>query len=124
MHEIGVGDIVICNYGKFNGDIEKGVFLVLYTETKDSRYLEKRTNITVAKITTNNFYGDSYVVSLRQGEGNLKQNSLVSLSKIHTFALPQVEGYIGTLGKSEMISVYKQYHNFVTETEKQVLHVC
>lgn len=116
------GDIILASYGKFDGTTGSGIFLVLYCESSDRRYASNiRDNVICAKITTNNLLGDSYVVRLRQGEANIKEESLVNISKLHVLANNQVIRVIGTLNQGKMTMIYKEYHNFNSEIERQLL---
>ena len=62
------GDIVCVSYGDFNGDTRVGLFLIIYNEKQDRHYSSNHSNILCAKLTTNIFQGDGYVVRLYKGD--------------------------------------------------------
>lgn len=115
------GDIILANYGKFDGNNGVGLFVILYCEAYDRRYISNKDNVICAKITTNNLLGDSYVVRIRQGEANIKEESLVNISKLHVLANNQITRIIGSLSPNKMTMIYKEYHNFNSEIERQIL---
>lgn len=118
-----VGDVICANYGKFSGETAVGIFLIIYSEKQDRIYSDGHSNYNAVKITTNNFQGDSYVVRIYQGDGNLEQNCLVNLSKVHTLSRDQVYKKLGTLKSSTMLNVYKELREFNNEVESQIMEM-
>lgn len=116
-----VGDIVCANYNDFNGDKKIGIFLIIYSERQDRLYTNGHTNLTCAKVTTNNLLGNGYTVRLRQGEGNIENDCIINLSKLHTLTKEQVYKRIGHLGSNTMFSVFKEMRSFTRELEEQLL---
>lgn len=118
-----VGDIVCISYGDFKGDKRVGIFLIIYSERQDRSYSSAHSNIICAKLTTNNFQGDSYVVKINKGEANLQEDCLVNLSKIHTFTNERAYKLIGTLDSKRMTQVFKEMHKFNSEMEAQIMEM-
>lgn len=118
---IGVGDIVCATYGKFDGENAVGIFLIIYDEKRDRIYSSGHSNVVAAKITTNNFMGDSYTVRLYEGDGGLDKSSLINLSKLHTFTRDQIYKKLGTLRPDIMLRVFKELRNFNNEVEAQIM---
>lgn len=115
------GDIVCATYGDFNGEKRVGVFLVIYSERFDRIYTSGHTNLTCAKITTNNLLGNSYTVRIKKGDANMDNECLVNLSKLHTFTKEQVYKTIGTVNADTMLKVFKEVRAFNNEVEQQLL---
>lgn len=119
-----VGDVVCCDYCDFEGEKRVGIFVIVYNEQYDRKYTGGHSNITVAKITTNNFVGNSYTVPLRKGDAGLDSSCLINLSKLHTFKQEQAYKLIGRLNKQQMTSLFKEYRKFLNESLDQILERC
>lgn len=117
------GDIVCISYGDFNGDKRVGIFIILYSEKQDRNYSSNHTNIICAKLTTSNPQGDSYVVKLHKGEGNLQEDCFVNLGKIHTFTYERAYKKIGSLAPTKMSKVFKEFRRFNQEIESQLMEL-
>ena len=117
------GDIVCVSYGDFNGDKRVGIFLILYNEKQDRSYSSNHTNVVCAKLTTNNFQGDSYVVRLYKGESGLQDDCFVNLSKLHTFTYERIYKRIGNLSPSRMVKIYKELQKFHNEMNAQLMEL-
>lgn len=116
-----VGDVVCANYNKFTGEETVGIFLIVYSEKQDRLYTTGHTNLTCAKITTNNLLGNSYTVRLKAGEANLDSDCIVNLSKQHVFTKEQIYKKLGTISANSMFNVFKELRAFNNETEQQIL---
>lgn len=115
------GDIVCVSYGDFNGEKRVGIFLILYNEKQDRSYSSGHSNIVCAKLTTNNFQGDGYVVRLYKGDSGLQEDCFVNLSKLHTFTNERAYKHIGRLEPSRMVKVFKELIKFHQEMENQIM---
>lgn len=115
------GDVVCVSYYNFDNKPAVGIFLILYSERFDRLYTNGHTNITCAKITTNNLLGDSYTVRLRKGVANLETDCLVNISKQHTFTKEQAYKKLGTLDDNTMFNVFKELREYNEEVENQIL---
>ena len=117
------GDIVCLSYGDFTGNRRVGVFLILYNEKQDRSYSSSHSNIICAKLTTNNFRGDSYVVRLHKGDSGLQEDCLVNLSKLHTFTNDRAYKLIGRLEPKDMSRVFKEFMKFQQEISNQIMEL-
>lgn len=116
-----VGDIVCANYNGFNGEEKVGIFLIVYSEKQDRMYTNGHTNLTCAKVTTNNLLGNGYTVRLKQGEANLETDCIINLSKQHVFTKEQVYKKLGSISANSMFKVFKEIRAFNNEVEQQIL---
>ena len=118
---MSAGDIVTASYNGFEGEPKIGIFLIIYNERDDRKYTSGHTNINCVKITSNNFLGNSYVVRLRPGDGNLDKDCIINLSKVHVLAKTQIHKKIGHLNSQIMLNVFKELREFNNEVERQVI---
>lgn len=116
-----VGDIVCAKYNGFNGEEKVGIFLIVYSEKQDRMYTNGHTNLTCAKVTTNNLLGNGYTVRLKQGEANLETDCIINLSKQHVFTKEQVYKKLGSISANSMFKVFKEIRAFNNEVEQQIL---
>ena len=127
IHLVGsmyrTGDIVCGSYGDFNGDTRVGLFLVIYNEKQDRHYSSNHSNILCAKLTTNNFQGDGYVVRLYKGDSGLQEDCFVNLSKLHTFTNERAYKLIGRLEPSRMVKIFKEFNKFNQEICNQMMEL-
>ena len=104
-----------------NSPIVKNFFLVVYSEQNDNMTLHKR-NCQELKMTTSvvdeSIYNCSY--SNKKIEF-LNQGGYISCSKLHTFAGNQIIGCLGQMDSETMKKVFKIYHRFQCELERQFI---
>lgn len=121
MKQLKSGNVVICNYINFKGEIKKGLFVVLYDELFDNatnNYL----NFVAVKITTQLDMVGNYTVNLNLEENSFfKQPCLASCSKLHTLHKNQIEGILGQLSESTFKKVYIQTKSFLNEIDRQMI---
>lgn len=117
------GDIVCVSYGDFNGNTRVGLFLIIYNEKQDRHYSSNHSNILCAKLTTNNFQGDGYVVRLYKGDSGLQEDCFVNLSKLHTFTNERAYKLIGRLEPSRMVKIFKEFNKFNQEINNQMMEL-
>ena len=117
------GDIVCISYGDFNGELRVVLFLILYNEKQDRHYSSNHSNILCAKLNTNNFKGDDYVVSLYKGDSGLQEDYFVNLSKLHTFTNERAYKLIGRLEPSRMVKIFKEFNKFNQEINNQMMEL-
>ena len=121
MKQLKSGNVVICNYINFKGEIKKGLFVVLYDELFDNatnNYL----NFVAVKVTTQLDMVGNYTVNLNLEENPFfKQPCLASCSKLHTLHKNQIEGILGQLSESTFKKVYIQTKSFLNEIDRQMI---
>lgn len=121
MKQLKSGNVVICNYINFKGEIKKGLFVVLYDELFDNatnNYL----NFVAVKVTTQLDMVGNYTVNLNLEENSFfKQPCLASCSKLHTLHKNQIEGILGQLSESTFKKVYIQTKSFLNEIDRQMI---
>ena len=119
--KLSVGDVICANYNGFDGEKRVGIFLIVYDERQDRIYTTGHTNLTCAKITSNNLLGNSYTVRIKPGEANLESSCIINLSKMHTFVKEQIYKKLGRLSSNTMFNVFKELRAFNNEMEQQIL---
>lgn len=115
------GTIVSVDYADFEGNIQHGLFCVLYDEQIDSSHNFKN-NFTAIKITTSFNMITSYCVPVTDGKSDklFSRPCMALCSKLHTFDKSQVVGEIGRLHPHTLRQIYKCYRRFITELERQI----
>ena len=104
-----------------NNPIVMNFFLVIYSEQQDSMTMHKR-NYCALKLTTN--IVDEAIYNCKfSNEVNtfMKQSGYVSCSKVHTFDYNQIAGSLGQFDSNTMKKVFKIYHRFQCELERQFI---
>lgn len=121
MKQLKSGNVVICNYINFKGEIKKGLFVVLYDELFDNA-TNNSLNFVAVKITTQLDMVGNYTVNLNLEENSFfKQPCLASCSKLHTLHKNQIEGILGQLSESTFKKVYIQTKSFLNEIDRQMI---
>ena len=121
MKQLKSGNVVICNYINFKGEIKKGLFVVLYDELFDNA-TNNSLNFVAVKITTQLDMVGNYTVNLNLEENSFfKQPCLASCSKLHTLHKNQIEGILGQLSESTFKIVYIQTKSFLNEIDRQMI---
>ena len=104
-----------------NNPVVKNFFLIIYAEQQDSMTMHKR-NYCALKMTTSMV--DEAIYTCRySNEYNqfMKQPGFISCSKVHTFDYNQISGSLGQMDSCTMKKVFKIYHRFQCELERQFL---
>lgn len=115
------GNVVICNYINFKGEIKKGLFVVLYNELYDNLNNNEK-NFMAVKITTQLDMVGNYTVNLNLDENPFfKYPCLACCSKIHTLHKNQIEGVLGKLSENTFKKVYVSYSKFISEVNRQMM---
>lgn len=121
MKQLKSGNVVICNYINFKGEIKKGLFVVLYDELFDNA-TNNSLNFVAVKVTTQLDMVGNYTVNLNLEENTFfKQPCLASCSKLHTLHKNQIEGILGQLSESTFKKVYIQTKSFLNEIDRQMI---
>lgn len=121
MKQLKSGNVVICNYINFKGEIKKGLFVVLYDELFDNA-TNNSLNFVAVKVTTQLDMVGNYTVNLNLEENSFfKQPCLASCSKLHTLHKNQIEGILGQLSESTFKKVYIQTKSFLNEIDRQMI---
>lgn len=121
MKQLKSGNVVICNYINFKGEIKKGLFVVLYDELFDN-VTNNSLNFVAVKVTTQLDMVGNYTVNLNLEENSFfKQPCLASCSKLHTLHKNQIEGILGQLSESTFKKVYIQTKSFLNEIDRQMI---
>ena len=114
------GQIVFAEYGGFDNEIRKGLFLVLYSETDDTT-TENQKNYIVVKVTSQ-LVDTTYVVKLSTKYNEfLQKDCYVACSKVHTFNYTQITGLLGEIDNNSLKKVFKCWCKFNYELERQCL---
>lgn len=127
-----VGDVIYAiNYNmkydckqpisKDNLPYVKNFFLVVYTEAQDSLTLHRR-NCQALKLTTRLVDEQLYACAIDNSKNPyLQSDGYVCCSKLHTFDTRQIIGAIGQMDQATMKRVFKIYHRFQCELERQFI---
>jgi mRNA-degrading endonuclease toxin of MazEF toxin-antitoxin module len=119
--ELVPGSVVYSKYSKFDGTESLGIFLIIYSESRDTTNMNQR-NYLVMKMTTSLVGESQYVVHVDSNkEVFMNQDGYVACSKLHTISQEQIQKKFGELSPSLMKKVYKVYHKFQFEVERQFL---
>lgn len=113
------GKVVLAKYYDFEGNHANGLFLVLYAENDDISVSNVK-NHTVLKITTQ--LETAYSVKINRNKNSfLEKDCCVSCSKVQTFNDDQIFKELGELDDQTMKKVFKTFHKFFYELERQLL---
>ena len=114
------GTIVCANYRNFKGELQPGVFLVVYDEALDSHHQFKN-NVTALKCTTSDSIIGNYTVTLNDGNNpDIERDTIVACSKIHTLDKSQIFKTICTVHPVTYRSIYKVYKKYINEIEREM----
>lgn len=104
-----------------NSPVVKNFFLIIYAEQQDNMTMHRR-NYCALKLTTSVVDEAIYTCSYSNEYNSfMKQSGFVSCSKLHTFDYNQIAGCLGKMDSNTMKKVFKIYHRFQCELERQFL---
>ena len=117
--KVKAGKVVLAKYYDFEGNHINGLFLVLYAENDDISTSNVKNHV-VLKITTQ--LELSYAVKVNRAKNSfLEKDCCVSCSKVQTFNDEQIFKELGQLDEGTMKKVFKTFHKFHYELERQFL---
>lgn len=116
------GTVVLSTYTNFNGDVVKGLFVILYDEQSDNNVLSKK-NVIGLKLSTKNTCVTNYSVELTpETDKFLKNECIVCCSKEHVLHKEsQIYRVIGRLTPNTFRKIYKVYNKFNSELLRQIV---
>jgi len=127
-----VGDVIFASNYNMKYDYRKPIsddnnplimnfFLVVYSEASDNMTLHQK-NYQALKITTSMVDETIYNCKYSNIKNPFMPNpGFISCSKLHTFDTKQIAGCLGQMDSDTMKKVFKIYHRFQCELERQFL---
>lgn len=104
-----------------NNPVVMNFFLVIYSEQQDNMTMHKR-NYCALKLTTKIVDEAIYNCKIDNDKNEFfNQPGYVSCSKVHTFDYNQIAGCLGKMDNNTMKKVFKIYHRFQCELERQFI---
>jgi len=115
------GSVVLVDYADLNGNICKGIFLVLYDEAIDN-LTQLGNNVIALKITTSINQISSYYVALDlEKDTFFDRQCYVVCNRPNTLNKSQIRAYMGTIQKRELLKVYRLFQKYNANVEQQIL---
>lgn len=113
---VNVGDIVLAQYGKFDGTSTDGLFLVIYHEAYDG--MAGSNNFTAIKVSS---LPRSYQIPLSRFEAPfLDHDSYINCSTQFRFTENNVHRIFGQVSRSKIQKVMDQLNNYNNSIMKQL----